>query len=314
MSLLRWLFAQSPLLTWQREKTRHFGRVLLFHRVVDDDCHPALLAMLEGEVITRSAFQRQLDYLSQHYQVVSLDDIIRRHDHPGNLVALTFDDGYMDNYRNALPLLKARGMPATIFVITSMIESSKGSWRDRLARKIAANGPQALCFDTGSEVKRFEFKGRYQKQLKAVETWLKTLPSDQREALLADQPLHDHDRFLDIDAIKELEQNGIAIQAHTVNHYRLSSLDEQAAAWEITESKAILEAILGHPVDYFAYPYGSHGDFTKANESAARQAGYRAAFAAYRGYLQPDTDLFAIPRIGSREDWTRFKIRITQAY
>jgi peptidoglycan/xylan/chitin deacetylase (PgdA/CDA1 family) len=314
MSLLQWFFAQSPLLTWQREKTRHFGRVLLFHRVVDDDCHPALLAMRSGEFITRSAFQRQLDYLGKYYQIVSLDEIIRRHDYPGNLVALTFDDGYMDNYRNALPLLKAKGVPATIFVITSMIELSRGFWGNQLARKIVANGPRTLCFDTGNEVKRFEFKGRYQKQLKAARTWLKTLPSEQREALLADQPLHDHDRFLDIDAIKELEQNGITIQAHTVNHHRLSSLDEQAATWEITESKAILEDILGHPVNYFAYPYGGHGDFTKANESATRQAGYRAAFAAYGGYLQPDTDLFTIPRIGSRQDWTRFKTRVTQAY
>ena len=45
-----------------------------------------------------------------------------------------------------------------------------------------------------------------------------------------------------------------------------------------------------------------------------RQTGYRAAFAACRGYLQPDTHLFAIPRIGTREDWTRFQSRITQAW
>ena len=310
MDMLRLLMTRTPLQFLLRAGTRGFGRVLMYHRVVDDRCSPILRGLLSG-AITCSAFRRQLDYLGRHYQVVSLDELLAQRDDSGGKVAITFDDGYADNYLYAMPLLKERQMPATVFMIAALMESGRGVWRDRLARTIADNGSADLRLDGGGSVRIFPFQGDYGRQMKAAEQWLQGLSAQQREAVLADQPDVDEDRFLDVAELKALERNRIKIESHTVNHPYLPDLDEAAARRELTESRLLLEQALGSVVDLLAYPFGGYNSQIQA---LAHEAGYRAALAAERGLLRPDTNPFAIPRIGTREPFDRFQYRITQYY
>ena len=310
MDVLRLLMTRTPLQFLLRASTRRFGRVLMYHRVVDDSCSPVLRGLLSGAITCR-AFRRQLEYLARHYQVVSLDEmLVQRNDADGK-VAITFDDGYADNYLHAMPLLQERQMPATVFMIAGLMESGRGFWRDRLARVIADNGPADLRLDNGECVRTFSFEGHYGRQMKAAEQWLHGLSAQQREVALTHQPGVDEDRFLDIAELKALERNRITIESHTVNHAYLPDLDEAAARLELAESKSLLEQALERPVDLLAYPYGG---YDSRIQTLARKIGYRAALAAERGLLRPDTDLFAIPRIGTREPFDRFKRRITQYY
>ncbi len=310
MDVLRLLMIRPPLQFLLRAGTRRFGRVLMYHRVVDDGCSPILRGLLSG-AITCSAFRRQLDYLGRHYEVVGLDELLAQRDDPGGKVAITFDDGYADNYLHAMPLLKERQMPATVFMIAGLMESGSGVWRDRLARTIADKGPADLRLDDGDGVRTFPFQGHYGRQMKAAEQWLQGLSAQQREAVLAERPDADEDRFLDVAELKALERNRIKIESHTVNHSYLPDLDEAAARRELAESRSLLEQALGSPVDLLAYPYGGYNSQIQA---LSRKAGYRAALGAERGLLRPDTDLFAIPRIGTREPFDRFRYRITQYY
>lgn len=252
-------------------------------------------------MLTRSAFHKQLGYLEKHYTVVSLDEIVaRRHEQEG-LVALTFDDGYMDNYLNALPILKSRGLPATVFTVANQIETGVGFWGNRLARMIAANGPQTLVLDNGSEQQSFPFSGRYKKQMKEAQGWVASLTDEEREKVLA--PPHDDDRFLDMKAIRHLEENQVGIESHTVSHPFLTRIDAAEVAREVAQSKQDLECLLARPVNYFAYPYG---DFDRTSRAAVASAGYRAAFTTRPGRLGAESDLFTVPRIGTREDFRRF--------
>jgi peptidoglycan/xylan/chitin deacetylase (PgdA/CDA1 family) len=310
MDVLRLLMTRTPLQFLLRAGTRRFGRLLMYHRVVDDGCSPILRGLLSG-AITCSAFRRQLDYLGRHYQVVSLNELLAQRNDPGGKVAITFDDGYADNCLHAMPLLKKRQMPATVFMIAGLMESGSGVWRDRLARTIADNGPADLKLDDGDGVKVFPFQGDYGRQMKAAEQWLHGLSAQQREAVLAGRPDVEEDRFLDVEELKELERNRIKIESHTVDHSYLPDLDKVAARRELAESRSLLEQVLESPVDLLAYPYGGYNSQIQA---LAREAGYRAALAADRGLMRPDTDLFAIPRIGTREAFDRFQYRIIQYY
>ncbi len=94
--------------------------ILFYHRIAED--------VVNSWTMNRSDFQRQLDWLSDHFDVVGLAEAQRRiasaeNDRP--TVAITFDDGYAENMDFALPELVRRGLSATYFVSTHFVQSGK---------------------------------------------------------------------------------------------------------------------------------------------------------------------------------------------
>lgn len=83
------------------------------------------------------------------------------------------------------------------------------------------------------------------------------------------------------------------IGAHGKSHRHLARLPEQEQRQEMTESKAILEGIIGRPVDTMSYPHGSHSKVTKR---IAREAGYELVLSSISGTNTPDFDRFAVRR------------------
>ncbi len=80
--------------------------------------------------VTPELFAAHLDrLLAEGYTAISLYTVIdalqRGTPLPDKPVVITFDDGYRDNYENAFPLLRAREMPATIFVVTDFIDEQR---------------------------------------------------------------------------------------------------------------------------------------------------------------------------------------------
>ena len=93
--------------------SKHEVAVLLYHSV---DSNGAFHAIHPKE------FMRQMEYLRKNYSIVSLDEI-RKFVEKGNSlpkksVAITFDDGYYDNYLNVYPYLRKLKLPAAIFLTT----------------------------------------------------------------------------------------------------------------------------------------------------------------------------------------------------
>src|SRR5438477_1528660 len=103
-------------------------QVLAYHKVSPDP-HPFF------EPDHPTAFEQHMRFLSRCYRVMPLMELVernRRGDIPHRAVAITFDDGYRDNYQYAFPILKKYGLPATIFVTTGAIETGKLLWHDRI--------------------------------------------------------------------------------------------------------------------------------------------------------------------------------------
>src|SRR5689334_13028177 len=112
--------------------TRWFGKdaplVLSYHRVVENfalHTSNSIPAML----ISTSTFERQLDWIGRRYRFVSLDELAFSMQAKGSLskpiAAVTLDDGYHDVYEHAWPLLKRKGIPAAVFVVTDLIGSTR---------------------------------------------------------------------------------------------------------------------------------------------------------------------------------------------
>ena len=176
-------------------------------------------------------FERQMEFLEQQgYHTISPDELYDgltgKAELPPNPVLITFDDGYLDNYENAYPILKKHNMKATIFVVPGFTNVNKN--------------------------------------------------------------------YLTWDHMLEMEQNGITIESHTLNHRALEGLTDEQIRAELGDSKQRLEERLGHPVEYLAYPTGTYNLHIA---SLAKEVGYRAAFTVKYGNVDLGSNVYALERV-----------------
>jgi peptidoglycan/xylan/chitin deacetylase (PgdA/CDA1 family) len=119
----RWLYARAGLLAYglrlHRLILRERGVIVVFHRIDDS---------LKGNPIsvTRIEFAAYLDFFARYFDVVPLHELLERLESGRPLdgrLAITFDDGYLDNHEIAAPELERRRLPATFFITTGFIET-----------------------------------------------------------------------------------------------------------------------------------------------------------------------------------------------
>ena len=274
---------------------KHHLSVLAYHRVLDfDDYFP-----FDIELVSASCFQfeEQISYLSKNYNVITLeylvDAIYADKKLPENAVLITFDDGFEDNYRNAFPILKKYGVPATIFISTDFISSDRTLWFDQLSYFILN-----ISNDDLEAILREDFDNKIifsdrRAVLEEVMEYVKIIPDIQRRNLLESlfekysfsvKDEHKHlSTTLNWDQVREMDQSVISFGSHTMSHPVLSQLDEQGLSKELVESRSIIENELKHPVDCIAYPVGTKSAFNAKVEGLAMQAGYRLGFSYISG-------------------------------
>lgn len=285
---MKWRRKALEGVRWLGSRSGGGGAVLLYHRVDTSENDPC------GLCVSPERFAQQMEWLAAHYEVLPLTEFLARRD-AGNLergmVAVTFDDGYLDVLENALPILERFGIPATVFVATGNLGAP--FWWDRL---------KTLVFDTefGSLVREEENLGELYHRLcetlrdragAEVERWLSEKESGGGRI--------DCPRCVDEQELQSLAEHPlIEIGAHTQSHVRLSSLSPEERFREIADSIETLNRLLSRQVSLFSYPFGLEGrDFEEATRSAVAAAGARYAFAADRGLVNAAGDRFALPRL-----------------
>lgn len=296
---------QLTKLSWSR-RTEASARILYYHRV-NDDRDPFFPA------ITTALFEQEMRYLARHYKVVSLTDMVKHlEDGPQTrMLAITFDDGYQDNYQNAFPVLQRYGLPATIFLTTGGIDSRQPLWFEQLAGAI--KGTPLDHVDLEIDVPRRIPLRTTAERLdanKVIFSVLRGLLDDERRhwlgALLRQLGVPEaarepRDKLLTWDQVREMKSRGIDFGGHTVTHPFISRLTQEQVAWEVKECKRRIEDELQQPVECFAYPNGKEEDFGKWNTDAIRSAGYRAAVTTIWGLNYRSTDPMELRRGGPWE-------------
>jgi peptidoglycan/xylan/chitin deacetylase (PgdA/CDA1 family) len=273
-------------------------------------------------------FEMQMRYLRKHYRVLSMAnlaaEIKKPPAKPTQAVAVTFDDGYSDLYRFALPILKKYEIPATIYLITDCIESGHVAWYDRifLALLVAA-GPAVelpllggLRFPLGSPEQRIETGA-------TIVSILRNTPVPKRKEVCAAldkqvklpaEPLAG--RMLCWQQILEMRAAGISFGAHTLSHPALGQLPPSEVQRELLESKSILEEKLGEPVLDFAFPFGRPEDCGPFAYEAAARCGYRSAVTTSWGYNTPEANMHALRRVqlGDEQTSASFGLQLCRSF
>jgi tetratricopeptide (TPR) repeat protein len=204
-------------------------------------------------------------------------------------VIITFDDGYLDNYTLAYPILKYHEVPAILFVATQMVNARQIPWWDTIAYLIKQcakpcidhAGQQVMLGNQKSEAIAF-----FQLQMKQAPyehtKYLLAELSEACEVALPPPEVQDKE-ILTWDQIREMARNGIAIGSHTHSHRVLATLGSSAQKEEMILSKLIIEENIGQPVLSISYPVGELHYITADTSIIAESTGYLLGFTTNTG-------------------------------
>jgi len=287
------------------------GAVLMLHHVRParrDRFQPN--AQLE---VTPQFFERVIRRLRRaKVDLVSLDEMHRRlttRDFGDRFACFTFDDGYRDNKEWAFPILKAAGVPFTVYVATSFADRLGKLWWVALERVIARNARFALVMD--GEERRIECATVAEKRevFETLYWWLRARPTEQEVLDIVSDLAARHgvdmaalcgEFCMDWREINELARDPlVTIGAHTVNHAMLAKGSDGAVRNELKMSRAVIEAALGKAPAHLAYPYGDPTTAGAREFRIAAELGFRTAVTTRPGVLYPEhaEHMTALPRI-----------------
>ncbi len=250
------------------------GAILLYHRVAAEDDPDRWRMRVRPE-----RFAAQLGLLAAEFRVLRLSELAqaaRRSALPPRAVAISFDDGYVDNLTAALPALTAAELPATLFAATSFIRDGRPYWWDEL-----------------EAVGRFDLQDTLRRSDPG--TLMAELAKVRAEAGVAGPVDTGATRPLTADELRRFAASPlIDVGAHTRAHVGLAAQSPDTLREEVEGSRADLADWLGSPPGTFAYPFGDHG---AAARRAVRRAGYELGAGTAPGPVTRLTDRFELPRL-----------------
>jgi peptidoglycan/xylan/chitin deacetylase (PgdA/CDA1 family) len=297
---------------------RQAPTILMYHRIAQPAYDPW------GLSVSPARFSEQLSWLKRSRKLLHVDSLVegmRSGGLTGNEIAITFDDGYVDNLLVAKPILQRAQAPATVFITTDRLGTQREFWWDELAN-MCLGGTAAVDAEVEIAGQRLHV-ALSAREAATPSNWfwsdppptarertyltlwqaLQGLDEATRETCMHTlrqqfgEPIADAASWpMCREDVAELVSGGLLrVGGHARDHLRLTTLSAAEKRLQIEHCKRDLEELTRGLVAGFAYPFGDRDDETKA---LARAAGYDWAVSTHeaaidaRGY-----DAFDLPRI-----------------
>jgi peptidoglycan/xylan/chitin deacetylase (PgdA/CDA1 family) len=299
-----------------RAAHRRQGLILTYHRFSEGE---------ENDKTSARVFAEQLDYLSAHYRVAPLSQLVDElssttpealHSNGRKgLAAITIDDGYRDAFEIAYPLLRRRGLPATLYVVSEFLNHRIWIWTDKARYLCAQAQRQRTAVQIDGRQLQIEIDDQASRRRAALllNDRLKTLADGEKEEALrvlaktlgVETPALPPDAYRSVtwEQTKELDRNNIEIGSHTRTHPILTNITEHQLRNELLGSRLELEEALNRPVEQFCYP---NGDQNERVHTEVARAGYRVAVTTVSGLTRKGDDPLRLNRIHTERDLTHF--------
>jgi peptidoglycan/xylan/chitin deacetylase (PgdA/CDA1 family) len=326
--LIKQLFAAalyySGLLTLsQLIRQGIFGKgryiLLTYHTFLFKD-DPRRTFLEAGLTISPELFDHQIKFFKASYHLISLDELVDLFKEgksiPRRTIVLTIDDGWRDNYTECFPVLTKHRAPATIFLTTDFVGTSKELWFATVGRILATNtlNPRdlaqalapslqlsaeklesAITTESGLLIKSRlmgEFKKLSPASLQSVIGKLATTANLSADSI--------ERGMMSWDEIREMAHTGVSFGSHGASHQIMTTLTLEQARAEYQSSYQRMTAELGTSPRHYAYPNGNHTDELAL---LARDSGYDSAAATGDGVriCRTEIDRFKIRRIGMHD-------------
>lgn len=286
-----------------------YAVILTYHSVVGDP--------LEFDIWTHmpvSLFEKHMEIVSSMSNVVPLSELIEKitaGNVNGNLVAITFDDGFRNNFTQAYPILKKCDVPATIFLATDYIDSNKLFWPERVSFQLMRTTRKELkstLFDDlpieTPEQKRAAYRQTVDKlktlsisdlfaEITNIENQLGANPS-------SNDPLFQEFMPLTWKDVEIMEKGGlVSFGGHTASHAILSRISKDQAYNEMKKCKKTLDEHLVVDSKQWAYPNGSKVDFEPVNKKQLIDMGFTMGIMTMEPeFVSAESDIHELGRFG----------------
>lgn len=308
--------ARAAPATWRWRKPGSLV-VLMYHRVLPKDS-PARKTEQPGMYVSPETLDLHLTELKHRFEPVHLEGWLRRAKAgaplPKLACAITFDDGWRDNYEFALPVLVKHQFPATIFLVSSYIGTRYRFWPNRLIELVRAafDDPGAVAFPQPLQAlvdpvlaQARKRKALREEDLDAVVQRAKGFDEDEIRQLVDATAIsgarsREYREILDEAQVAEMARSGlIRFGSHSLTHLRLGgTVSADALEREIGGSRVRLRELCGQEIELFCYP---NGDTSPTAIECVRKY-YLGAVTTRAGWHASVGDAMLIPRIGVHED------------
>jgi peptidoglycan/xylan/chitin deacetylase (PgdA/CDA1 family) len=291
--------------------------VMAYHRVIPvaaaaaDHVHSAMW-------ITPEMLAAQIRWMRSVGDIVDLETLIRADVRPSRraLFALTFDDGWRDNYTQAFPVLREARAPATMFLVSDALEHGSLFWPEDVVTKthhIAVRGGERRILNALAELwPTSEPRAKGSSPSALCESWveaLKRLPEQERRSRIesylraigaAAEPLRGY--VMTWDQAREMANEGITFGSHTHTHKILEGLDEAEIERELVVSRSIISRQLQRDVTLFCYP---NARYSGREGRVLARCGYEYGFIIDSRQVRSPIDPYYIPRFLMSEATSR---------
>ncbi|HET6465456.1 MAG TPA: polysaccharide deacetylase family protein [Nitrospiria bacterium] len=313
-SKIREALARGYYLT-RRLSSRLEGKVLIlaYHRVLSEKELKEQFVQ-PGMYVRDDAFERQMRFLREYFRILSFDELLGLWDRGGwdgrqRYCVVTLDDGWLDNYLHAYPVLRKYEIPATVFLPTSFIGTREWFWPEKLVflldRYIKSGQKERLTALWG-RWPRPAADGNGGEGIDSIIEICKGLPEGEVEKIIGEIGRGSGIAFppersvVNWKEVEEMSASGISFGSHSATHKILTKLSREEVRNELKTSFDTLRGKKIKTVPVFCYP---NGNFDPAVAELVREAGYRAAVTTQFGFeSESPADRFGLKRIGVHQD------------
>jgi len=240
---------------------------------------------------TEKRFEQHLQFYKKHFEVISSEQLTllqSQQQIDKRYAVITFDDGYLDNYETALPILLKYNLPATFFVTTDFVSQQSIPWWDEIAWMIQKTTATHLSV---GEDDKINFSIQQANKNNLIHQVLSTVKTDKTRSLsqkvvsIAKQlgcsfkaGNSKKALFMTWQQVKDMKNKGMTIGVHTLSHPILSHLTKEQQYHELSLSKEIIETQIAHKVDSFAYPVGAKSCYNATTIALLHELDFNLAF------------------------------------
>ncbi|MEO0648499.1 MAG: polysaccharide deacetylase family protein [Cyanobacteria bacterium J06650_10] len=292
----------------QRRTGHSVGSILMYHSIPSAHEVPW---MDPRNCLSAKTFEQHMQFLQARRHVVSMDELTRQLKakepiRPGT-VAITFDDGYLNNLRVAAPILAKYNLPATLYLATAYISQGKNQWIDTLYAAFRARSKHQLVI--GNE--RWDLKSQDDAAYRAIVQRLISCLPEQRQALLntVNEQLaptaYPPRMTMSWDDVRKLYQDypQITLGVHTANHIDLDTHSDRTHE-EMRLAIEQVESEVGIRPQHLAFPYNRYNGSAQAQVAQHVKS---AVATAPDPVVRTETSLYALPRLEGPKSLTLLK-------